>query len=79
LVGVAVKTIGNPWHRVVELVAILTAGLRVGITVTGSEEIGEVAQETKAVTLTLPPVVPANAWMEVPLVVPLHPEGKVQV
>ena len=77
--GVAVKVMGSPWQMVVAGVAMVTEGVRVGVTVTAFDDVGEVAQETKAVTLTLPLLVPGKACIEVPEVVPLHPEGKVQV
>jgi hypothetical protein len=43
------------------------------------EDTGEVAQDTYAVTVMPPADDPAKACMLVPVVVPLHPEGKVQV
>jgi hypothetical protein len=58
---------------------MLTAGVTAAVLAIERLEVGELAQDEFAVTVTLPPVLPGKAWMLVPVVVPLQPEGNVQV
>jgi ABC-type Zn uptake system ZnuABC Zn-binding protein ZnuA len=70
---------GVPWQSTDVGTAMETAGLTVVVTTMFLEDTGEVAQDTYAVTVMPPADDPAKACMLVPVVVPLHPEGKVQV
>ena len=56
---------------------IETVGLTVVTTATLFREIGDMAQLTYAVTRSEPEELPAKVWMEVPVVVPLQPDGSV--
>jgi hypothetical protein len=79
LTGVAVNVTGACSHTAAEGALSATAGTTVGRTVSVRLEAGDVAQVALAVTLIVPPAEPANAWMDGPVVVPLQPEGRVQV